>query len=138
MSEYSKPLPHPTEESRPFWEGCKRHELLIQKCRQCGLLINYPKTLCPNDASTAFDWVRASGRGEVYSYTICYRAFHPAFSPDVPYVAAIVELAEGVRLLSNVVGVDPASVHVGMKVQVQFDDVTPEITLPKFQPVAGA
>jgi len=133
MSDYGKPLPHPSVESRPFWDGCKRHELLIQRCKKCGTLLHYPRVICPKDASGEFDWVRSTGKGRVHSYTICYRAFHPGFAGDLPYVAAIVELDEGVRMMSNVIGVQPAQVHIGIPVQVVFEDVTAEITLPKFK-----
>ena len=136
VTDYNKPLPHPSEESQPFWDGCKRRELLVQKCRSCQTLVHYPRSVCPVDAGTEFDWAPLSGRGEVHSYTVCHRAFHPGFAEDVPYVAAIIELAEGVRMMSNVIDVDPSKVHIGMQVEVVFEDVTEEITLPKFRPVA--
>ena len=136
MAEYKKPLPIPTEESQTFWEGCKRHELLIQRCKQCHTLIHYPRTSCPTDNSNEFDWVRASGKGNVYSYIVSHRAFHPGFADDVPYIAAIIELSEGVRMISNVIGIGPDEIEVGMPVEVVFEEATPDFVLPKFRPAA--
>jgi uncharacterized OB-fold protein len=80
------------------------------------------------------DWVESSGRGWVYAFTISYQPAHPAFADDVPYVLAIIELEEGWRMNSNVINIDPQEVKVGMRVEVVWDDVTPEFSLPKFQP----
>ena len=136
MTEYQKPLPTPTYDTRAFWEGTKRHELLIQKCRDCGKLQFYPRGLCTACMSTNLDWVRSSGRGTVYSFTTVYRPPSPAFTPDVPYVIAIIEMEEGVRMMGNVVGCPPDQVKVGMPVTVVFEDVNETITLPKFSPEA--
>ncbi len=134
MADYPKPLPHPNAISRPFWEAAKRHELMLQRCRQCGIYIYYPRTLCPKDLSSDLEWVRVSGRGQVHSYAIAETPTHPAFAQDVPYVIAIVELDEGPRMTTNIVGCPPSEVRVGMRVKAYFDDVSPEVTLVKFQP----
>jgi uncharacterized OB-fold protein len=131
---YRKPLPRIDEESRGYWEALARHELYLQRCRACGTLRFYPRALCPGCLSDATEWVRASGRGTVYSFTVTYQNQAPGFREEVPYVLAIVELAEGPRLMSNVVGSSPEQVRIGMPVEVVFEDVTPEITLPKFRP----
>lgn len=136
MADYNKPLPVPTEESEVFWEGCKRHELLIQRCKQCHTLIHYPRTSCPEDNSNEFDWMKASGKGNVYSYIVSHQAFHPGFAEDVPYIAAIIELSEGVRMISNVIGIEPDEIQMGMPVEVVFEQAGPEFVLPKFRPVA--
>src|SRR3990172_4658645 len=133
MTEYQKPLPTPTYDTRAFWEGTKRHELLIQKCSDCGKRQFYPRGLCIACMSTNLDWVRSSGRGTVYSHTTVYRPPSPAFTPDVPYVIAIVEMEEGVRMMGNIVGSLPDQVKVGMPVTVVFEDVNETITLPKFR-----
>src|SRR5205814_4069294 len=92
----------------------------------------YPRSICPACMSDRIAWIESTGRGTVYSYTIVHRA--PAqFAEDVPYVVALIDLAEGVRMMSNVVGSPPAAVHIGAPVEVVFDDVTPEVTLPKFR-----
>jgi hypothetical protein len=134
MTDYNKPLPRPSAVSQPFWEAAKKHELKLQRCKSCGAYIYYPRTLCPKDLLSDLEWVTVSGKGTVYSYTIAEAPTHPAFAGDVPYVIAIVELAEGPRMTTNIVGCQPSEVKVGMPVKVYFDDVTPEMTLVKFQP----
>jgi hypothetical protein len=131
---YRKPLPRIDEESRGYWEALARHELYLQRCRACGTLRFYPRALCPGCLADATDWVRASGRGTVYSFTVTHQNQAPGFRDALPYVLAIVELAEGVRLMTNVVGCAPDAVRIGMPVEVVFEDVTPDITLPKFRP----
>jgi uncharacterized protein len=134
MAEYKKPLPRPTAASLPFWEAAKRHELQIQRCGSCGALIFYPREVCPECLSSHLQWLKVSGKGTVYSYTIAQAPTHPAFAEDVPYVIAIVELAEGPHLTTNITGCKPEDVRVGMPVVAAFDDVTPEMTLVKFRP----
>jgi uncharacterized OB-fold protein len=133
-----KPLPEPTDYSRPFWEACRKHELRVQRCQQCGALIHYPKVHCPHDGCDRFDWVQMSGRGSVYSFIVAQRAFHPGFKADLPYTVAVIELEEGPRMMSNVIGLDPDDVYIGMPVEVQFEDVNEEFSLPKFRPAKGA
>jgi uncharacterized OB-fold protein len=132
MSDYVKPLPKPTESSRPYWDAAKRHELMLQRCGACNALIYYPRDRCPQCLSDNLKWQPVSGRGKVYSYTVVRRASTRSFS-DKPYVLAIVELDEGVRMTTNVEA-PPETVKVGMPVSVWFDDVTPERTLVKFKP----
>ena len=134
MKEYMKPLPNPTPFSKPFWDGAKRHELLIQKCQDCQKFVFYPKVICPFCLSDNLEWIKASGRGKIYSYMVVYSYQPQAFAEDVPYVVAIIDLDEGVRMMSNVVECDPEMVRCDMDVTVVFDDITAEITLPKFKP----
>ena len=131
MSEYRKPLPKPTPTSRPFWDAARRHELSLQRCGACHKFIYYPRERCPHCFSDRLGWERVSGRGKVYSYTVVRRASSRAF--DQPYVLAIVELDEGVRMTTDIEA-PPESVKIGMAVAVHFDDVTPERTLVKFKP----
>lgn len=128
---YEKPLPGIDNESRPYWEGAKQHKLLIQKCKDCGHHQHYPRALCTDCGSDAVELVEASGKGEIYTYTIARRT-GPAFADDVPYVPVIVQLEEGPKMISWVVTDDVDSVAIGQKVTVIFDDVTDEVTLPKF------
>jgi uncharacterized OB-fold protein len=133
---YTKPLPEPDPVTRPFWESVKAHAMRIQRCEACGRYVFYPRPLCPHCFSVALTWTPVSGQGTVYSFTIVYR--HPvvAFQAETPYIVALVELDEGVRLLTNLVEVppDPGRVYIGMPVELVYEDVTPEITLPKFRP----
>ncbi len=135
MKEYKKPLPQPTPWSKPFWDGCKRHELLIQKCMDCKNPIFSPKLFCPHCLSTRLEWVKASGKGRVYSYTVVYSYGPTEFSEDTPYIVAVVELEEGVRMMSNIVECTPGRVKCDIKVEVVFDDITEDFTLPKFKPL---
>jgi uncharacterized OB-fold protein len=132
MAEYAKPLPLPDGETKPYWDATKEHRLLIKRCQDCQTAIFYPRSVCPSCMSDRVDWVAASGRGTIYSYTVVRRA-PPQFVEDAPYVVALIDLAEGVRLMSNVVGASPSDVRIGAVVEVVFEDVTPEITLPKFR-----
>jgi len=136
MKEYRKPLPQPTPWSKPFWDGCKRNELLIQKCKDCQKHIFYPKLFCPHCLSPNLKWVKASGRGKIYSFTVIYSYAPTEFSEDTPYIVAIIDLQEGVRMMSNITGCPPERIKCDMEVEVVFNDVTEEITLPKFKPVS--
>lgn len=130
-----RPVPRVDEESRPFWEACARHELYIQKCKNCGTVFYYPRGFCPEDLSADFEWVKCSGRGKVYTYTVTRQNQSSGFRDKVPYVMAYVELEEGIRMLTNIVDCDPKDVAVGMSVEVTFEDMTPEISIPLFRPV---
>jgi len=130
-----RPVPRIDEESRPFWEACARHELYIQKCKNCGTVFYYPRGFCPEDLSADFEWVKCGGKGKVYTYTVTRQNQSPGFRDKVPYVMAYVELEEGIRMLTNIVDCDPKDVAVGMSVEVTFEDVTPDISIPLFRPV---
>jgi uncharacterized OB-fold protein len=134
ISEYRKPLPHPSPTSRAFWEAARRHELTLQQCAECGKFIYYPRPLCPRCFSDRLEWKKCSGRGMVHSYTVARYSPAPAFT-EIPFVLAIVELEEGPRITTNIVA-PPDEVRIGMAVSAIFDDVTPECTLVKFKPVA--
>ena len=135
MSEYRKPLPRIDEETRGFWEALARHELYVQRCRDCGTRRFYPRALCPACLSDSTEWQRASGRGTVYTFTVTRQNQSAGFRDALPYVLAVVELEEGVRLMTNLIGCAPDAVRIGMPVEVVFEDVTPEVTLPMFRPV---
>ncbi|GIW40528.1 MAG: DNA-binding protein [Candidatus Binatia bacterium] len=129
-----KPLPRPTEDSAPYWEAARREELRLQKCQDCGHVRFPPSLLCPRCLSERAEWVRTSGRGTVYSFIVVHRPQHPAFQPDAPYNVAIVELEEGPRLHTNLVEVENSEIEIGMPVEVVFEKVNDEVTLPKFRP----
>jgi uncharacterized OB-fold protein len=135
MAEYNKPLPRPNRLSAPFWEGTKRHELLLQRCDACGHVWFPPSTRCPRCLSTDYTWSKASGRGKVWSWIVMWQRYFPSFEADIPYNVAYVELDEGPRLMTNIVGCANGAIYCDMPVVVFFDDVTPEITLPKFRPL---
>ena len=137
MSGAQKPLPVADPVTRPFWESVRREAMALQRCNACGQFIFYPRGICPHCLSDDLVWERAKGTGEVYAFTIVHRHPNPAFAGEIPYVVALIALDEGVRMLTNLVGVaaDPAAVRVGMPVEVVYDTVTDEVTLPKFRPV---
>ena len=135
MAEYKKPLPSPDSDTKDFWEGAKRHELLLQKCSACGSYRFPPSPMCPNCFSMDFKWEKVSGKGEVYTFTIVRVAVRPEWASDVPYVLATIKLDEGVRMVSKVVGCKPEDMKIGMKVQVVFDDVTEQFTIPDFKTI---
>jgi uncharacterized protein len=130
----SKPIPVPTEETRPYWEGCKRHELRIQRCAACGNHQFYPRLYCHKCFNDQVEWITASGRAKVLSFTIVRRPPSPAFKSEVPYVVALVTLDEGPTMMTNIIGCPPDHVMIGMPVKVNFDDWTDEISIPKFRP----
>ena len=130
-----KNLPQITPETAEYWAGCKRHELLIQRCADCHAAQFYPRMLCTHCSGNRLDWVRASGRATLASYTIVHRAVSQAYAGEVPYVVALVRLEEGPTMMSNVVGSSAANLKIGMPLEVVFDDWTEDVTVPKFQPV---
>lgn len=133
----SRPVPTPTRESQPFWDGCTREQLLLQQCNRCQKFWHPPGPICPNCLSTDYEWVPASGRGSVYTFSVVRHAFRRAWEPLVPYVVAVIQLEEGPRVLSNVVDTSPESVDIGMKVEVTFQRISDTITLPLFRPSAS-
>ena len=100
MNILEKPLAHPSELSRPYWEAAAEGRLVLQRCASCGNLRHYPRLLCDSCYSDAVDWVPASGRGKVHSWTVCHHAFHPGFAAELPYTLVTVDLEEGVRALA--------------------------------------
>ncbi len=131
---YTKPLPQVTAEAKPFWDAAKEHRLLIQKSKKNGKAVFYPRAISPYGPKDELEWVEASGKGTVYSYTVARRPTAPQWAGEPPLIIAIVQLAEGARMTTNIVGYAPEDVRIGMAVHVVFDDVTPEVTLVKFGP----
>jgi len=132
--DYSGPLPKPDKDSEAYWEAARRHELILQQCADCSRFRFYPRSLCPYCMSEEFQWHKASGRGHIYSFTVIHRPPFPAFRDQVPYVLALIDLEEGVRMMSNIVECEPGSVEIGMPVEVTFVNLTQQVTLPKFKP----
>ena len=131
---YQKPLPRIDETNRSYWEAAKQHELVLQRCHECGQYRYPPGNTCPNCLSDSMVWVKASGQGTVYTWTVFHQVYHPAFAGDVPYAVVAVELEEGPRMTTNLADCPIEDIRIGMPVEVVFDDVTEEITLPKFRP----
>src|SRR5580700_9500130 len=132
MAEEAKLIPNVTRELKPFFDAARNHQLAVQKCEVCGTLRFPAAPLCLACDSDKASWVTVSGRGQVFSFTVMHRAYHPAIK--VPYTLAVIELKEGVKITSNVIGIEPSKVKCGMPVEVVFDKLSDEVTLPKFQP----
>ena len=127
-----RPRPGRSRDNDFFWEGVEARELRIQRCAGCGKLRHPPGPMCPSCHSLEWDFVRASGRGRLFSYVV---AHHPPIPPfEYPNLIALVELEEGTRLVSNLVGVAPGKAAIGMPVEVTFTQVDPELVLPLFRP----
>ncbi len=139
MSQWELPKPQPvmSEETAPFWEGTANDELRVQRCKECGNLQLPASAACMACRSSDLEWIRASGSGTVFSFTVVHHAFHPAFASEVPYVVADVELDEGPVLTASIVDVDPAQVKIGMDVEARFRRLDEQYVLCVFVP-AGA
>lgn len=129
-----RPRPAVNRDNAFFFEGAKHHRLLIQRCTGCALLRHPPGPCCPACGSLEWDTAEAGGRGEVYSFVVSHHPKHPAF--DTPYLVAVVALAEGTRLITNLTGVAPEDVTIGMPVVLDWLDADPDLTLPVFRPAA--
>lgn len=136
MEANTKPLPRITEETKPYWEGCANHRLLIQKCRNCGRFQFYPRSLCSHCLHGSLEWVESKGQGTIYSFSIVYRPPTKAFQ-ELPYTVAIIELDEGIRMMTNLVRISPEEIRIGMRVEVVFEDIQDNLAIPKFAPVKG-
>ena len=135
MSEIQHPKPGVDWETRAYWEGCRRHELVLQRCGDCGVVQHRPRALCVSCLSDQIEHFRASGQGTVHTYTVTHQNHARGFREATPYVLAYVDLEEGVRLLTNIVDCAPGDVRIGMPVQVEYADLDDEIAVPRFRPV---
>lgn len=127
------PLPIPTAETAHYWRAAHDGRLEIQYCRACARHQFYPRRFCTRCLSDQVDWVQASGRGRIYTYTVCHVAGHPAFESRVPYAIGMIELDENVRMLAGIVHSDVTRLSVGAPVQVCFERISDDIALPMFR-----
>ena len=130
------PLPFPSSVSEPHWEGCKRGELMVQRCLDCEGYVFIPQPACTHCLSENMEWVQSSGKGVIHTFAIVHRGPTPPFRDRAPYVPVIVELEEGPRMPSNLVECepDPENIKVGMAVEVVFQALDDNITIPYFRP----
>ena len=127
-------LPAPDDETRPFWDAARDGQLLIKRCADCGAAHFYPRPFCPRCWSTRVSWEPASGRAELYTWSVIHHNDLPPFRDRLPYVAAVVDLAEGPRVMTTVVDCDPDELAIGMDLRVDFRPLDDEITIPVFVP----
>lgn len=138
------PKPAASWETRAYWEGCGRHQLILQRCGSCGTVQHRPRAICATCLSGELEHFEASGRGTLYTYTVTHQNGVPPFSNALPYILAYVELEEGPRLLTNIVGCEPDAVEIGMAMVVDFADVAPSdpprddeaFAVPRFKPAS--
>lgn len=136
IDEVTRPAPILTEDNHFFWDAVRDGRLVAQRCLGCGRLRHPPRPMCPQCHSLGFEVVNLSGVGEVYSYALLHHPQNPAF--EYPVVAALIDLEEGVRLLSNLIDIDPADVRIGMRVSVEFRPTRHDGAVPVFKPAAPA
>ena len=138
-ADFTKPLPQITSEAKPFWDAAAKQQLVMQRCQDCHAYIWTPRPACFECGSEQLEWTQLSGKGEIYSFTVIRqvvgRAASQAFEKDIPYVIAWIDLEEGPRMISNVIGCPVEDVKIGMKVSVEFEQQSAEIWLPKFTPL---
>ena len=133
MPEVSKPVPAITPDMREFFDGARAGHLMVQKCDSCGTLRFPAHDLCAKCNSTTSQWVPVSGRGEVLSFNIMHQLYHPGFASEVPYAVVMVKLEEGCNFVSNLIGIKPHDIKCGMPVEVTFEKLSEEVTIPKFR-----
>lgn len=136
MAAHAKPLPRITPDAKPFWDALREHKLLLPFCADCGKPHLPPGPVCPFCFGERLEWRAASGRGRLSTWTVVHKEWFAAFAADIPYNVVQVELDEGPRLTANVVGVPNERLAVGLPVTIDFDEVSPEVTLPRFRPLA--
>ena len=129
-----RPEPIASEVSQPFWDATRDGQLLVQWCLTCDAAVFYPREVCPSCLGTELEWRPSSGRGTVYAVTVEHRPQHPGLADRAPYAVALVDVEEGWRLLTNIVGCDPLSVTIGMPVTVTWEPLSDGRQLPQFTP----
>ena len=129
----ARPLPQLTGLAARFYAFCKARELRFQRCAGCGAWRHVPRERCGECGSAQFAWERSSGRGRLFTWVVANRSMHPAFPSDPPVAPAVVETEEGVRLVTEISGSSPSELRIGMPVEVVFEDVSDDVTLPKFR-----
>ncbi len=133
----TKPIPVPDAISAPFFDGAREGKLMLQHCVACGAWSFPVRERCPHCFAAELEWLPASGRGILYTFTIMHQVMNPGFASSVPYNVAQVDLEEGVRMVSNIVGIDNRDLRPGMKLEVVFEDVGENVSIPKFRPAVG-
>lgn len=133
----AKPAPVPDEISAPFFDGARAGRLMLRHCTACDAWSFPVRERCPHCFAAKLEWRPASGRGSLYTFTVMHQVMNPGFASVVPYNVAQVDLAEGVRITSNVVGVGNDALRIGMALEVVFEEVGERVSIPKFRPAAG-
>jgi uncharacterized protein len=138
MAYVTRYLPHVDDDSRVYWESARAHAVRMQKCDDCGKFRFYPSPACHFCGSLTFTWTPISGKGEIYTYSILERAKGNSFADLVPIAIVMVSLDEGPVMMADLVDYEPGSIHIGQRVEMTYEDVTDQITLPMFRPASAA
>ena len=133
----AKPVPVPDEISAPFFDGARAGRLMLQHCTACGKWSFPVRERCPHCLGAKLGWRAASGRGTLYTFSIMHQVMNPGFAAEVPYNVSQIDLAEGVRMVANVIGIANDQLRIGMELQAVFEDVGMGVSIPKFRPVAA-
>jgi len=129
----ARPIPEMSPALAPYFAAARAGRLVVQRCTGCGALRFPPRELCSACLATEAAWQEVSGRGEIFSYYVMHQIYHPGFAAEVPYAVVVVKLEEGPKLTSNVVDCPLDEIAIGMPVEVVFEELSPEVTLPKFR-----
>lgn len=130
MDGYDKLVPSPTPDTQPYWDGLLQGKLVLQRCADCGTVRHYPRPVCDHCYSMNAEWIEASGKGTVHSWTETHYAFHPGFKGELPYLLVTVDLQEGVRLQAQARGLTLADMKVGLPVRIAAEKVKDDLALP--------
>ncbi|MEO6322780.1 MAG: Zn-ribbon domain-containing OB-fold protein [Polaromonas sp.] len=134
MNTPPRPLPVPTQATQPFWDAAAHGKLIFQRCGECKKMQSTPRLFCTHCMAEDLQWESSTGMGSIYTFTVNHRAANAHMADKVPYVVAVVQLDEGVRMMANIVDVEPQSVRIGDRVRVRFLPLDDAISLPQFEP----
>lgn len=134
-SDYQRPMPALEGMTAEFYDFCSKGELRFQRCEDCGVWRHVPRLMCADCGSWQWEWIESSGRGHLFTWTVVHRPMHPAFSDKLPYAPVVIELEEGVRMVSWVLDCPPEKLKRGMLVKVSFERVDESLCLPMFRQV---
>ena len=127
-----RPMPVPTRESQPYWDGMREGRFMLQHCASCGKVRHYPRPVCPHCFSMESEFKEAPTGGTIHAWTVCHHPFNFFFKAQSPFIVALVDMEAGVRVNAPLRGVDAAGLKLGQKVRLQFEPVSKEVTLPYF------
>jgi len=134
MKEYNKPIPVKQPWTEEFWKGTKEHKFLIQHCDDCDINIFYPRKFCPECWGSNFGWIEASGKGKLHTHTVTHHGVEQRFAGDLPFVLALVDMDEGVRVMTRIVNCEHEDLKCDMPVEIVWEDITDDMALYFFQP----
>lgn len=127
-----RPMPVPTRESQPYWDGMREHKFMLKHCASCGKVRHYPRPVCPHCFSMESTFEEAPPTGRIHTWTVCHHPFNFFFKQQAPYIVALVDMDAGVRVNAPLRGMPEAGLKIGQSVRLQFEPVTKDVTLPFF------